>query len=69
VGQVTDMGWMFKGAAAFNQPLADWDVSQVTNMNCMFRDAAAFDPGPELDAWVHQSWPGEPGSPTVCGPP
>ena len=33
---------MFYGAAAFNQPLAGWDVSKVENMGNMFRGAAAF---------------------------
>jgi len=34
---------MFRDAAAFNQPLGEWDVSQVTNMGDMFWGAAAFD--------------------------
>ena len=33
---------MFCNAAAFNQPLAQWDVSKVTDMNGMFHGAKAF---------------------------
>jgi surface protein len=33
---------MFNGAAAFNQPIGDWDVSSLQNMNSVFRGAAAF---------------------------
>ena len=43
------MGHMFRGAAAFNQPLAAWDVSKVENMRGMFRGAAAFNQ--PLAAW------------------
>ena len=32
----------FFGASAFNQPLADWDVSGVTNLEKTFHDARAF---------------------------
>ena len=30
--EVTDMQYLFKDAAFFNQPLEKWDVSQVTDM-------------------------------------
>jgi surface protein len=45
--EVTNMGGLFTTninpqAAAFNQPLNNWDVSKVTNMNGMFFGAAAF---------------------------
>jgi hypothetical protein len=33
---------MFQGAAAYNQPLKDWDVSKVTEMPSMFKGAAAY---------------------------
>ena len=39
---VTDMTSLFTQAAAFNQPIGDWDVSNVTNMSQMFRQANAF---------------------------
>ena len=37
--KVTDMGYMFYGATAFNQPIGNWDVSNVTNMVYMFSGA------------------------------
>ena len=40
--KVTDMGSMFYGATAFNQPIGNWDVSNVTNMVYMFNNASAF---------------------------
>ena len=40
---------MFRDAAAFNQPLNNWDVSSVTSMYSMFRFAAAFNQ--PLYAW------------------
>ena len=33
---VTNMSYMFAGAAAFNQELNGWNVSNVTTMECMF---------------------------------
>ena len=40
---------MFSGARAFNQPLANWDVSSVTDMSNMFHFAVSFNQ--PLDAW------------------
>jgi surface protein len=42
VSKVTDMGYMFNEAAAFNQDIGRWDVSAVTNMGDMFEEATAF---------------------------
>ena len=42
VSNVTDMRYMFFGAAAFNQDISNWNVSNVTNMWGMFHNAAAF---------------------------
>ena len=42
VGNVTDMGVLFRGASSFNQPLNGWDVSNVTNMSYMFVNASSF---------------------------
>jgi surface protein len=39
--KVTDMGGMFNGASAFNQPL-NFDTSSVTDMGGMFQSATAF---------------------------
>ncbi|HMQ77825.1 MAG TPA: BspA family leucine-rich repeat surface protein, partial [Flavobacteriales bacterium] len=39
VGQVTDMGFMFRGSA-FNQDISSWNVGQVTNMSFMFRGSS-----------------------------
>ena len=33
---------MFRSAAAFNQPLGDWDVSSVTDMNVRARPLTAL---------------------------
>ncbi|WP_284352997.1 BspA family leucine-rich repeat surface protein, partial [Psychrosphaera saromensis] len=46
---VTDMGYMFYGATAFNQPLDSWDVSNVTDMENMFYGTTAFNQ--PLDSW------------------
>ena len=32
----------FEGAAAFNQPIGNWDVRSVTNMKKMFHSASIF---------------------------
>lgn len=42
VSAVTNMNYMFNGAAAFNQPIGSWDVSAVTDMRAMFTSATAF---------------------------
>ena len=42
MSKVENMRSMFYGARAFNQPLADWDVSKVESMKDMIRDATAF---------------------------
>ncbi|EJK63918.1 hypothetical protein THAOC_15398 [Thalassiosira oceanica] len=41
-GSATMMLYMFKDAAAFNQPLSTFDTSKVNNMFGMFSGAAAF---------------------------
>ena len=39
---VQDMGYLFRGAPAFNQPVGNWNTGNVTNMTGMFREARAF---------------------------
>jgi surface protein len=36
------MHFMFRNAAAFNQPIKSWDVSNVAGMQEMFSGATAF---------------------------
>ena len=46
---VTDMGSMFRGAASFNQPIGNWNVSSVTNMTQMFLNAISYNQ--DLSSW------------------
>lgn len=39
---VTSISQMFQDAAAFNQPIVNWNTSNVTNMDAVFRSAVAF---------------------------
>ena len=43
------MKYMFMGALAFNQNIANWDVSNVTDMEVMFNGANAFNQ--DLSSW------------------
>jgi surface protein len=47
--QVTDMGYMFYGAAVFNQPIGTWSTSKVTNMQRMFTLAGVFNQ--DIGSW------------------
>ena len=47
--QVTDMGYMFYGAAVFNQPIGTWSTSKVTNMQRMFTLARVFNQ--DIGSW------------------
>ena len=49
VGNVTNMGSMFKFLESFNQDLSYWDVGNVTNMNRMFEGAFEFNQ--DLSSW------------------
>ncbi len=49
MSSVTNMGFMFQDADAFNQDIGGWDVSQVTNMLQMFDGAHAFNQ--DIGSW------------------
>lgn len=49
LSQVTNMEYMFVGAAKFNQDIGDWDVSNVTNMLCLLGGAKLFNQ--DIGAW------------------
>ena len=50
VANVTNMSYMFRGAAAFNANIGSWDVSSVTNMSYMFWRAISFTGG-DIGKW------------------
>ena len=39
---VTDMGFLFRDASAFNQPIGTWNTANVTFMDAMFQGASTF---------------------------
>ena len=43
VSAVTNMEYLFLGAAEFNEPLNNWDVRNLVHMKGMFKNAMAFD--------------------------
>ena len=49
VANVISMGFMFKAATAFNQPLNNWNTANVTDLNAMFNGATAFNQ--PLNSW------------------
>ena len=55
---VTNMGYMFEGANAFNEPIGSWDVSSVRNMTGMFQDAHAFNQ--DIGSWCVALIPSQP---------
>lgn len=46
---ITNTGYMFLGAAAFNQPIGNWKFDSVTNMDGMFSGTTAFNQ--DLTGW------------------
>lgn len=46
---ITNTGYMFLGAAAFNQPIGNWKFDSVTNMDGMFYGTTAFNQ--DLTGW------------------
>ena len=42
VSSVTNMGFMLRGAKAFNEPIGDWAVSSVTGMRSLLSGATSF---------------------------
>ena len=49
VSNVTDMGFMFLGASAFNGNISNWEVGNVTTMRQMFINATSFNQ--DLSGW------------------
>jgi len=49
LSNVTDMGFMFAEADAFNQDISSWDVSNVTDMRYMFYNANSFNQ--DISSW------------------
>ncbi len=49
LSDVTDLGGMFYGAGAFNDPIDHWDVSNVTSMKHMFSRASSFNQ--DISGW------------------
>lgn len=43
------LNWMFRGAAAFNQDIASWNVANVTEMQGIFERATSFNQ--DLSSW------------------
>ena len=61
VSKVTDMSYMFDGAASFDQPLGTWNVSSVTDMQFMVRQrrlVPAEPSGSGMSCWMILSYPG-----------